>query len=165
MIKDMRYVLTAALILTLLSFGGAKADDICPPLVAPKGYDFYLPCTPYNPSNPDLGPQIYFEQHSTELSPDARKLIRHQAEVLRNHPGVTIDLVGFADIDEAPRALEKAALGGNRAAAVRTYLIELGIEAARLNASGREYAAVIPRVLNDRVLASMRFVYVKPRDE
>ncbi len=161
----MRYVLTAALILIILSVGGAKADDICPPIVAPKGYDFYLPCTPLNSSNPDLGPHIYFEQHSTELSFEARKIIRHQAEVLRNHPRLTIDLVGFADIEEAPRASEKAALGGNRAAAVRAYLIELGIEAARLNASGREYAAVIPRVLNDRVLASMRFVYVKARDE
>lgn len=161
----MPYMLAAASILIFFSVNGANADDICPPIVAPEGYDFNLPCMPLDPPSPYLGPQIYFEQHSTDLSPEAREIILRQAEVLRKHPDLTIDLVGFADVEEAPTSIEKAELGGNRAAAVRAHLVELGIDAARLNASGREYAAIIPRVLNEKVLASMRFVYAKARDE
>ena len=140
-----------------------RSDDVCPPTAAPSGYDFYLPCIPHGPEYPAFSSQIYFEQHSTALPDEARAIIRRQADVLKQHPELTVDFVGFADIEEAPSALEKTVLGGNRAASVRAYLIELGIESERLNAHGREYSAVIPRVLNEETLASMRFVYAMVR--
>lgn len=153
-----------ALLLTLFCIGSVHADSICPPTVAPGGYDFFLPCIPQKPMPPDLGPAVYFEQRATNLSDAAKAILGRQADVLRRHPSLTIELIGFADIEEAPTYIQKAELGGNRALAARAYLIEKGIDADRLIVIGRDYAPLIPRVVDAKTLAAMRFVYSKTRD-
>lgn len=160
----MRISLAALSILILLSVDEVKGDSICPPTVAPGGYDSYLPCIIHKPQLPDLGPQIYFAQHSTTLSGEAKSVLAQQAETIKKHPQLKVDLIGFADIEEAPTATEKAELAGNRAAAVRAYLIAQGIDGSRLFADGRDFAPLIPHVVNDRTLAAMRFVFARVRE-
>lgn len=136
-------------------------SDVCPPKVAPNGFDFYLPCVPMPNIHLELADQIYFDSSSTELQASARKVLEKQADYLRANPGLKIELVGFADMRGAPSALERIELGGNRAAAVRAYFIAKGIDAERINVEGSGDLPLIPKSLDARTLAAMRFVYAK----
>lgn len=141
----------------------AGGDDICPPKIAPGGFDFFLPCMPMPVIHWELVDQIYFDSRSTKLTADARSILNKQAAYLLANPDLKIDLVGFADISEAPSSIEKMELGGNRAAAVRAYYIETGVTPARINVEGRDYMPLIPKNIDEPTLAAMRFVYAKPR--
>lgn len=139
----------------------AEGDDICPPKVAPDGLDFYLPCTPMPVVHWALVDQIYFDSRSTKLNADARGILDKQAAYLLANPELKIDLVGFADIREAPTSIEKMELGGNRAAAVHDYLIERGVDSARIGVEGSKQIPLIPKRIDEPTLALMRFVYAK----
>jgi len=159
-------ITSAAMALSLCIVGGvmAEGDDICPPKVALDGLDFYLPCTPMPVVHWALVDQIYFDSRSTKLNADARGILDKQAAYLLANPELKIDLVGFADIREAPTSIEKMELGGNRAAAVRDYLIEKGVDSARIGVEGSKQIPLIPKRVDESTLALMRFVYAKEHE-
>lgn len=112
-----------------------------------------------------LADQIYFDSGQTTLTTDARKILNKQAAYLLANPDLRIDLVGFADIREAPTMIEKMEMGGNRAAAVRAYFIEKGVDPTRIEAEGSGSMPLIPKRIDEPTLAAMRFVYAKEQGQ
>lgn len=151
----MRLPLAAAVIVAIIS--GQSAADECSPRPAKGGLDYSLPCIMQSPI-PETDSRVYFGSGSSLLSEKAKAALDQQIAILLQFPSLKIELTGFADTKEAPSAPEMAQLGLKRAAAVREYLIENGIEAGRVTASGWPYAPIIARRLGDQTLALMRHV-------
>jgi outer membrane protein OmpA-like peptidoglycan-associated protein len=78
---------------------------------------------------------VTFDHRRSTLSEDSRKLLDEAAAILRRYPDVQITIEGYTDNigDSGFNRL----LSEHRATAVRDYLIEHGIESARLVAVGR----------------------------
>ncbi len=79
-----------------------------------------------------LNQDIRFNFDSAVLLPMAEDLLRKKAEWMRSNPGVTATVEGHCD--ERGTNQYNLALGDRRAASAKTYLINLGIDASRLNA-------------------------------
>jgi peptidoglycan-associated lipoprotein len=78
------------------------------------------------------GTTVYFVGGSTGLTPQARTILSAQAMWLRLHPYVTIRIEGHGDPgDTRDHAL---AVGAERAAQARDYLVLLGVPAAQVTA-------------------------------
>lgn len=78
------------------------------------------------------GTIVYFAPGSAQLSAQARMLLSAQAMWLRQHPEVAVRVEGHGDpTDTRDHAL---ALGAERAAQARDYLILLGLPAAQVSA-------------------------------
>lgn len=78
------------------------------------------------------GTTVYFAPGSAQLSPQARMLLSAQATWLRQHPELTVRIEGHGDpTDTRDHAL---ALGAERAAEARDYLVLLGLPAAQVSA-------------------------------
>jgi peptidoglycan-associated lipoprotein len=78
------------------------------------------------------GTIVYFAYGSALLTPQARTQLAAQAMWLRQHPEVAVRIEGHGDpTDTRDHAL---ALGAERAAEARDYLILLGIPAAQVTA-------------------------------
>jgi peptidoglycan-associated lipoprotein len=78
------------------------------------------------------GTTVYFAPGSAQLTPAARTLLMNQAMWLRQHPEVAVRIEGHGDpTDTRDHAL---ALGAERAAEARNYLILLGLPAAQVSA-------------------------------
>jgi peptidoglycan-associated lipoprotein len=78
------------------------------------------------------GPTVYFAPGSALLTPQARTQLAAQAMWLRQHPEVSVRIEGHGDpTDTRDHAL---ALGAERAAEARDYLVLLGIPAAQVSA-------------------------------
>lgn len=76
------------------------------------------------------GTTIYFTQGSAQLSPQATMILQGQAAWLRQHPSVAVRIEGHGDpADTRDHAL---ALGEERAAQARNYLMLLGTPAAQV---------------------------------
>jgi len=88
---------------------------------------------------------IYFEKNSAELQPAAQEILAEKAAWLRAHPQIRVVIQGNSDEDGT--AEYNFALGDQRAGAVTTYLIERGVDIARMAvvSNGRETPAVIGR--------------------
>jgi peptidoglycan-associated lipoprotein len=73
---------------------------------------------------------IFFEFDSALLSPQAQATLQHYANRMRTEPTVGLRIEGMAD----PRGTQdyNYVLGERRAAAVKTYLIHLGLNPERL---------------------------------
>jgi peptidoglycan-associated lipoprotein len=86
---------------------------------------------------------IYFEKNSAALQPAAQEILAEKAAWLRAHPQVRFVIQGNSDEDGS--AEYNFALGDQRAGNVTTYLIERGIDIARMAvvSNGRETPAVI----------------------
>lgn len=74
--------------------------------------------------------QIYFERNSATLTDAARKTLDAQAEWLREYPEVHASLQGHADLLGTRE--HQFALGEQRAAAMKFYLVTRGIGPGRL---------------------------------
>jgi peptidoglycan-associated lipoprotein len=75
---------------------------------------------------------IYFAGDSAILMPQYRTILAAQALWLRQHPEVAVRIEGHANIsDTRDHAL---AVGAGRAAAVRNYLVLLGVPPAQVSA-------------------------------
>ncbi len=156
--------ITTGIFLAMFSCSSALAGEtICPPKVAPNGLDFYLPCIPHPDQHEALKEKVFFDNKSVKLTSSARKVLDRQAAYLRANQSLRIELVGFADMREAPSSIERLELGGNRAAAVRVYLVEKGIDPLRISASGNGDMPILAKNIDDLTLALMRFVYVKEK--
>ena len=78
------------------------------------------------------GTTIYFATGSAQLTTAARTILSNQAMWLRQHPEVAIRIEGHGDpTDTRDHAL---ALGAERAAEARNYLILLGLPGAQITA-------------------------------
>jgi peptidoglycan-associated lipoprotein len=78
------------------------------------------------------GTTVYFAPGSALLTPQARTILTGQAAWLRQHPDVAIRIEGHGDpTDTRDHAL---ALGAERAAEARDYLILLAVPAAQVSA-------------------------------
>ena len=78
------------------------------------------------------GTMVYFSPGSAQLTPQARMILSAQAMWLRQHPEVAVRIEGRGDpTDTRDHAL---ALGAERAAEARNYLILLAVPAAQVSA-------------------------------
>lgn len=155
-------VIRVGIFVAMFSCSSALAGEFpCPPKVAPNGLDFSLPCIPHPDEHEALKERVFFDSRSVELTTAARKILDRQAAYLLANQNLKIELVGFADGREAPSSIEKLELGGNRAAAVRAYLVDKGIDPLRISALGRGNMPVLAKNADDMTLALMRFVYAK----
>jgi peptidoglycan-associated lipoprotein len=78
------------------------------------------------------GTTVYFIAGSSGLTPQATTILANQAAWLRMHPEVTIRIEGHGDPgDTRDHAL---AVGAERAAEARNYLMMLGVPAAQVSA-------------------------------
>ena len=78
------------------------------------------------------GTTVYFSVGSANLTPQAKTLLQAQAAWLRQHPDVAVRIEGHGDpTDTRDHAL---AMGAERAAEARDFLILLGTPAAQVSA-------------------------------
>jgi peptidoglycan-associated lipoprotein len=78
------------------------------------------------------GTIVYFSPGSAQLTQQSRIMLSNQAMWLRQHPEVTVRIEGHGDpTDTRDHAL---ALGAERAAEAREYLILLGLPAPQISA-------------------------------
>ncbi len=82
-----------------------------------------------------LTTQVHFGTNSSNILPDSQALIQEVAALLTQHPEIRrVEIQGHTD-DTGSAAYNKR-LSQDRADAVRTSLISLGVEASRLTAVG-----------------------------
>jgi peptidoglycan-associated lipoprotein len=79
----------------------------------------------------NVGDRIYFDLDSYSVRPEAQPRLDAQAAWLSRYPQVTIRIEGNAD--ERGTREYNLALGARRAEAVRTYLIQRGVPAGRID--------------------------------
>jgi len=72
----------------------------------------------------------FFDFNKADIRADAREALGKTAEFLRNHPEVKATIEGHCD--ERGSTEYNLVLGDRRAAAVKNYLVQLGISADRL---------------------------------
>ena len=78
------------------------------------------------------GDKVYFAFDKTDLSKDAKSILKEQAKWLQNNPSVQAWIEGHSD--EIGKKEYNLALGLRRAIAVSKFLIAQGIEKNRLTA-------------------------------
>ncbi|MEZ4372701.1 MAG: OmpA family protein [Polyangiaceae bacterium] len=82
-----------------------------------------------------LKKQVHFEHNSATISPDSMALLEEIADVLRQKPEITgLEIQGHTDNTGTPEYNMR--LSNERANAVRTALVNLGVESSRLTAKG-----------------------------
>ena len=79
----------------------------------------------------NVGDRIYFDLDSYDVRPEAMPRLDAQAQWLQRYPGVAVRIEGNAD--ERGTREYNLALGARRAEAVRTYLINRGVPAGRID--------------------------------
>lgn len=88
-------------------------DELPPPAPAPDG----------------LG-RVHFALDSSALDEDAKATLRHDADLLRSHSAVRVEVQGHCD--ERGTTDYNIALGDRRASAVKKFLVAQGIAGSRL---------------------------------
>jgi len=78
----------------------------------------------------NVGNTVHFTTDSTDLTGDAQRTLRKQAQWLNRYPQFTITVEGHAD--ERGTREYNIALGARRATTVRRFLTSQGVNAARM---------------------------------
>ncbi len=78
-----------------------------------------------------MGEDIYFAYDSATLSSEAQESLRRKAEWLRSNSGVSVSIEGHCD--ERGTNEYNMALGDRRAESTKSFLVNLGIPASRIN--------------------------------
>jgi OOP family OmpA-OmpF porin len=99
---------------------------------------------------------LNFAFDSAELSADARRALDAAAAVIRDNPGVQLDLIGHTD--STGSEVYNLGLSERRARAAVAYLVGKGVSADQLRAIGRGEAEPIASNDTDRGRASNRRV-------
>lgn len=81
----------------------------------------------------ELGVMVHFDAARSQLLPDGITALDRKVAILKANPSVRLQIAGACD--DRGSAQYNLALGTRRAAAVRLYLVEQGIDAARLDDS------------------------------
>ena len=79
----------------------------------------------------NVGDRVYFDLDSYQIRPEAYPRMDAQVAWLQRYPNVTIRIEGNAD--ERGTREYNLALGARRAESVRSYLVERGVSAARID--------------------------------
>ena len=79
----------------------------------------------------NVGDRIYFDLDSYEVRPDAYPRLDAQVAWQQRYPSVTVRIEGNAD-ERGTREYNRA-LGARRAESVRSYLVQRGVSAARID--------------------------------
>jgi peptidoglycan-associated lipoprotein len=79
----------------------------------------------------NVGDRVYFDLDSYQLRPEVYPRMDAQVAWLQRYPNVTVRIEGNAD--ERGTREYNLALGARRAESVRTYLVERGVNAARID--------------------------------
>jgi peptidoglycan-associated lipoprotein len=121
----------------------ACASRPAPPPVQPPAKPPATISTPTNPVVPrgpvpgsvedfrvSVGERVFFELDQSTLTSAARATLDRQAAWLRTYPAVRVVIEGNAD--ERGTREYNLALGARRAAAVKDYLVSLGVAANRV---------------------------------
>jgi len=78
--------------------------------------------------------QIHFEFSKSKIKADSFPILNAVVQVLKDNPAITLEIGGHTDNKGTPSLNKK--LSDDRAASVRTYLIEHGIDSSRLTSRG-----------------------------
>ena len=78
----------------------------------------------------NVGHRVFFGYDEYALSAQAQATLQSQAEFLKQYPNVRVQLSG--NCDERGTREYNLALGARRAEAARSYLVSMGVDAARL---------------------------------
>ena len=96
-----------------------------------------LPVVPTGPTPGSLddfqvnvGDRVYFDLDQYRLSADAQNILKRQAAWLSSYPDVNILVAG--NCDERGTREYNLALGERRASVVKNYLVDLGVDPARV---------------------------------
>ena len=84
---------------------------------------------------------LYFRFDSEELTDESRALLGQVLQVLKNHPVPRVSVVGHTDTTGSPAS--NVELGLRRANAVRTLLIETGLDGAAIDATSHGEATLL----------------------
>ncbi len=97
---------------------------------------------PVSRPGPSTADRVFFRFDSADLDPAAMAVLQRQGDWMRVHPDRLFLLAGHAD--ERGTREYNLALGARRAAAVRDYLVALGIPAGRFKVTsyGKERPVV-----------------------
>jgi len=98
--------------------------------------------TAWQKANPDIYQTVYFDLDKSAIRPEAQPVLEAVAEDLKANPKLFLRCVGHC-CDLGTNEYNMG-LGERRAASVRAYLVELGIEAGRIRtlSKGEEEPAV-----------------------
>lgn len=91
----------------------------------------------------NVGDRVFFAFDSSALSAEAQATLTRQANWLKQYPNVTVTVEGNTD-DRGTREYNLA-LGDRRAHAAKKFLVNMGIETARIStiSYGKERPAVL----------------------
>jgi peptidoglycan-associated lipoprotein len=86
----------------------------------------------------NVGDRVFFIVDQSTLTPEAQETLRRQAAWLRQYPGVAVQIEGHSD--ERGTREYNIALSARRASATQQFLLQQGVEPARLStvAYGKE---------------------------
>jgi peptidoglycan-associated lipoprotein len=89
------------------------------------------------------GEKVFFAFDSSSLNDEAKEALNKQVEVLKENPTITVTVEGYCDARGTREY--NLALGERRANAVKSYLVQKGINANRIGvvSYGKERPAVI----------------------
>ena len=79
----------------------------------------------------NVGDRVYFDLDSYEIRPEAFPRLDAQVAWLQRYPGVTVRIEGNAD--ERGTREYNLALGARRAESIRSYLVDRGVNAGRID--------------------------------
>ncbi len=79
----------------------------------------------------EIGDRVFFALDESALSEDAKEILAEQADWLLQNPDSTVIIEGHAD--ERGTREYNLALGARRSEAVRTFLLQRGIDAVRMS--------------------------------
>jgi peptidoglycan-associated lipoprotein len=74
---------------------------------------------------------IHFEYDKATLTPEARRVLKQNADWIKEHPKATMQVEGHCD--ERGSIEYNLSLGERRAKAAKNFLTSLGVDGARLN--------------------------------
>jgi len=125
-------------------------DDMCPnePGPAdkePKGCPQKPALAIVTETEIKISQQIHFEYNKAVIRQDSFPVVDAVAEILKKYPDLKMEIQGHTDNKGGPDYNKR--LSDQRAAAVRTYLVEHGIPSDRLTSHG--YGLERPLVPND----------------
>ena len=127
----MRALLVSAAVLVVAACANKDANGPDSALLGPNGGKGG-PVTPgtQRDFSTNVGDIVYFSSDSTDLTPESQATLQKQSKWLGQYAQFTVTIEGHAD--ERGTREYNIALGARRATAVRNYLAQNGVAAARL---------------------------------